>query len=246
MASLASIKKVPKGYKSLSDYLDAEYAWEQKQGPDRTTAFDGSVRTEVSDKQPTISEKLFQQGYQWVATGEDWRPGDERFGGGGGGDRSLPGSAKATKWSLLQRAPAAQEVKASASTSKPAEAATSNPQARFTPSQELKDRASAVNALERAQAYQKKVNAAKDAASPRFREAGGGIFAEVASMGQRALEGYDFAKRLAEQKSLLGIQEVGESLGFSLGRLRSDLSLPRTWDVGKYLDTVKRFQGLVD
>jgi hypothetical protein len=240
--------KVPKGYRNTDQYLQAVYDWEKKQGDDRTTNFDGSARKATGDVEPVISQKLLEQGYTWQPTGTAYGELDgNRFGGGGGGEKNYPMKRpQVREWTLTKFS--GGNSQASSSAQAPA-AKQDTPQAaaRFEPSPGLTNTATAIEALERAEEYQKQADAAKDAANPSpFRKSGDGLYASISDIGTRALDYYTrFDKPLAEQRAMLGIQEVGESLGFNAKRLRSDIKLPETMGIDDTLEYVKRFQGLI-
>jgi hypothetical protein len=236
--------KVPKGYRNTDHYLRTVYDWEKKQGDDRTTNFDGSARKATGDVEPVISQKLLEQGYTWQPTGTAYGELDgNRFGGGGGGEKNYPMKRpQVREWTLTKLS--GGNSQASSSAQAPA-AKQDAPQtsARFEPSPELTNTATAIEALERAEEYQKQAVAATPS---RFGESGGGLYSEISGIGRQELDDYKrFVKPLAEQRAMLGIQEVGESLGFNASRLRSDIKLPETMGIDDTLEYVKRFQGLI-
>lgn len=246
--SISSLQR-PAGYKgSLSDYLREAYEYEQREGENRTTNFDGSARTASGNVQPVISKELLDQGYTWQPTGTTKAQFDldsNLYGGGGGGEKNYAKRPEVREWTLT-KAPTSGAQSSSAQSSS-ATADSPQPAARFEPSPELTNTATAIDALERAEEYQKQADAAKDAANPSpFRKSGDGLYASISDIGTRALDYYDrFTKPLAEQRAMLGIQEVGESLGYNASRLRSDIKLPETMGIDDTLEYVKRFQGLI-
>lgn len=248
--SISSLKR-PAGYKgSLSDYLRDAYQYEQREGENRTKNFDGSARTALGDVQPVISKELLDQGYTWQPTGTAKAQFDldsNLYGGGGGGEKNYAKRPETREWTLT-KVPGSGSQSAAASAQAPdAKTDTPQPAARFEPSPELTDTASALDALKRAEQYQKETDAAKDAANPSaFRKSGDGLYASISDIGTRALDYYErFSKPADNLRAMIGIQEVGESLGYNASRLRSDIKLPETMDIEKTLDYVKRFQGLI-